>query len=54
MKPVKGILLLIFAMYFAVTLFVYANQRELMFVPTQDHVTPEEVGLADVDEVTLL
>jgi len=54
MKPVKVFLLLVLASYFAINLLVYANQRELMFVPTPDHVTPEEVGLADVDEVTLV
>lgn len=53
MKSVKFILLLILAIYFAVSLLVYANQRALMFVPTADYVTPEEAGLVDVEEVTL-
>jgi len=50
----KTILLPILGIYLAINLFVYMTQRQLMYFPTLERVSPEEVGLFDVDEITLL
>ena len=53
MKVAKVIFVLIAAIYGAINLYVYMNQQGLMYFPTTDRVTPEQVGLHDVDEVVL-
>lgn len=34
-------------------LYMYMNQRQLMYFPALERVSPEQVGLPDVEEVTL-
>ena len=34
-------------------LYMYANQRQLMYFPAMERVTPAQVGLANVHEITL-
>ena len=53
MTTVKITLFSILAIYFAINLYAYVNQRQLMYFPTLERVSPEEVGLHDVKEVTL-
>jgi len=53
LTTVKITLFSILAIYVAINLYVYMNQRQLMYFPTLERVSPEEVGLHDVDEVTL-
>ena len=53
MTIVKITLFSILAIYFAINLYAYVIQRQLMYFPTLERVSPEEVGLHDVDEVTL-
>ena len=53
MKAAKILILFVLAIYLAINLYVYANQRDFMFFPTLLRVTPEQVGLANVAEVTL-
>jgi pimeloyl-ACP methyl ester carboxylesterase len=50
---IKITLFSILAIYFAINLFAYANQRQLMYFPSSERVSPDEVGLHDVNEVTL-
>lgn len=53
MRAFKVIAVLIVAFYFAINLYAYMNQRQLMYFPTLERVSPAEVGLANVDEVVL-
>ncbi len=39
--------------YFGLIVFVYAMQRQMMYLPSADRMAPEIVGLDAVDEVTL-
>lgn len=53
LKSVSSILFLVLAIYAAIHLYVYANQRNLMYFPATDRVSPNQVGLLDVEEVAL-
>lgn len=53
LKSVSTLLLLVLAIYLAIHLYVYVNQRNLMYFPTTDRVSPEQVGLLNVEEVVL-
>ena len=39
--------------YFAFNAFVYAKQREMMYIPSLERVAPADVGLDTVEEVAL-
>lgn len=39
--------------YFAFNAFVYAKQRDMMYIPSLERVAPAEVGLEAVEEVAL-
>lgn len=54
MKTIVSFLVLVFVVYLAITLFVYANQRKMMYFPATDRLTPEDAGLSNVDVVTLV
>lgn len=53
MTAAKITIVSVLAIYFAINLYAYLNQRRLMYFPTSEQVSPEEVGLHDVDEVIL-
>ena len=41
------------SVYFAFNAFVYAKQRDMMYIPSLERVAPAEVGLDAVEEVAL-
>ena len=53
MKTARVALLLLVAIYFSVNLYAYTTQRQLMYFPSLERVTPKDVGLTNVEEVTL-
>lgn len=53
LKAIKAILILVLVVYTAFNLFVYANQRDLMYVPSVLRIAPAELGLVGVEEVAL-
>lgn len=53
MKALKIFLILVLVAYVAMNWYMYANQRQLMYFPATDRVTPAQVGLANVHEVML-
>lgn len=53
MKGTTVILGLILAVYLGVNALAYTNQREMMYIPSTERVSPADIGLDSVDEVTL-
>lgn len=54
MNATKKALLSAFMFYVAVTFAVYAFQRQLIFMPSENRILPEDMGLAEVAEITIL
>lgn len=54
MKAIKAILGLMLAMYLGLNVLAYANQRELMYLPSVTRVYPADIGLDNVREVALV
>lgn len=44
---------LLLAGYLGIHALMYVNQREMMYLPSTERISPPEVGLAGVEEVTL-
>lgn len=53
MKIVKILLFLIIGVYLSAVVAVYVMQRDLMFAPSVERVLPHDVGMNDIEEVTL-
>lgn len=53
MKGTTAILGLILAVYLGVNALAYTNQREMMYIPSTERVSPADIGLDNVDEVAL-
>ena len=53
MTSLKIALVVILVVYAAMNTYMYASQRQLMYFPAVERVTPAQVGLTNVDEVTL-
>lgn len=49
----KKLFLAAVMIYVASTVAIYALQRQLIFIPSENHVLPEDIGLAEVDEIIL-
>lgn len=49
----KVFIIAFFAIYLAFNAFVYAKQREMMYIPSPERVAPADVGLGAVEEVAL-
>ena len=41
------------SVYFAFNAFVYAKQRDMMYIPSVERVAPAEIGLETVEEIAL-
>ncbi len=54
MNATKKAFLAAVMIYVALTFAVYVFQRQLIFMPSENRVLPEDIGLAEVDEITLL
>ena len=53
MRNFKVFLISFLTVYFAFNVFVYAKQRDMMYIPSLERVAPAEVGLDAVEEVAL-
>jgi len=53
LKTAKITLLMLVVIYFSVNLYAYTNQRQLMYFPSLERVSPKDIGLTNVEEVTL-
>ena len=53
MASLAKFLLTLLAIYAVFVLLVFVGQRKLMYFPTTERVPPAELGLRDIDEVTL-
>ena len=53
MRNFKVFMISLLGVYFAFNAFVYAKQRDMMYIPSPERVTPADVGLNGVDEVAL-
>ena len=53
MRNFKVFLISFLTVYFAFNALVYAKQRDMMYIPSLERVTPVDVGLTQVGEVTL-
>lgn len=57
MRAIKVIFGVFFAMflvaYLGINALAYANQREMMYLPSTERVSPADIGLQGVDEVIL-
>ena len=53
MRSIKVFLVSFLAVYFAFNAFVYAKQRDMMYIPSLERVAPADVGLYAVEEVAL-
>lgn len=53
MKGFKVFLISFLTVYFAFNAFVYAKQRDMMYIPSLERVAPADVGLDAVEEVAL-
>ena len=53
LKLVKRTVLVIAAVYVGMNVLMYVNQRQYMYIPSTDRVTPVEAGLNGVEEILL-
>ena len=53
MRNFKVFMISFLTVYFAFNAFVYAKQRDMMYIPSVERVAPAEVGLDAVEEVAL-
>jgi len=53
MRILKIIILIGLALYLAGLLFVYTQQRKLMYFPPTNYLTPSDVGLEQAKEITV-
>jgi fermentation-respiration switch protein FrsA (DUF1100 family) len=53
LKFIKIAVTLFLVVFLAIHAHFYLNQRQLMYLPSTERVHPQDVGLSDVDEVSL-
>jgi hypothetical protein len=53
LRNFKVFLISFLTVYFAFNALVYAKQRDMMYIPSLERVTPADVGLDEVEEVAL-
>ena len=54
MKLLRQILIITVVGYGAIVGALYFGQRSLVFAPSSNHVAPANLGLQNVDEITLV